>query len=235
MPVRKGDTIAKIAADRGHRDLARVIADENSVRSVNSVFSGRGKKRIKVPGILRQSWSFHVLAGDNPPRIVDGYAKLTTVDRPERVGLTVFEGYNPVVMEVPVRFESSRGSNRGMDIEADIALLERMAGRGMGADAIGPPPVVKVTVTNGASVVPLIPHNYQRSDQNKSGPLWRIANIEWDDSTGSGVLRNHAGNRVRQLAVVTLHQHTKLNLLSRSATVRARSKPPARKKKKARR
>jgi hypothetical protein len=219
--VKKGDTIAKIAARNGHPEAARQIADRNGVRSVNSVFTGKGKKKLLVPGKLAPSLSFDVMAGDAAPHIVGGYAKLSTLDRPERVGLTVFDGYDPVKMEVPIRFEAE--NRQGVAIEDDIALLERMAGRGdFQGTAIGPPPVVHVSTTGpSGEVVPLIPRNYQWSPQNRTGPLWRIADIDWD----ANPIRNVGGNRIRQLATVTVQQHTPLSLVSRSVTVRARSKP----------
>jgi hypothetical protein len=103
-------------------------------------------------------------------------------------------------MEVPIQFENVRGSREGLDIERDIALLERMAGRGnFEGAAIGPPPVVRVSTTNSkGEIVPLIPRGYQWSLQNPSAPLWRIAGIDWDTSVPDGVLRNDAGNRIRQ-------------------------------------
>lgn len=224
IAVRKGDTVQKIATRRGHPERARAIADMNGIRSVRSVLS---RKRIRVPGQLRAAGIFHVLAGDSAPQIVDGYANYETVDRPGRVGLTVFSGYNPITMEVPIVFEGVR-DGRGVDIERDIRLLERMAGRGnFPGTAVGPPPVVRVSTTNGqGQVVPLIASNYQWSLQNPSAPLWRVAAIDWDPDP----LRNRAGNRIRQRASVTLQQHVRVSVASRSVAARSRSKPARRKR-----
>lgn len=228
VKVKKGDSVQSIASGRGHPEEARKIADANDIRSVRSKFSGRGKKQIRVPRELRASESFHVLAGDTPPRITNGYAKFETVDRPMRAGLTMFTGYDPIEMEVPIRFEattfSDAGEREGSGIEDDIALLERMAGRGQGSvSGVGPPPVVRVSTTRGRDTVPLIPSNYQYSEQNPSAPLWRVAGVEWDD----GAWRNDHGNRIRQLAVVTLRQHVRVNLVTHSATQRARQRGSA--------
>jgi hypothetical protein len=216
--VHKGDTVQKVASGRGHPELARTIAKANGIRSVRAKFSGRGKTRIKVPGRLRDALSFDALAGDEPPRIIAGYAKFDTVDRPQREGLTVFTGYDPIQMEVPLRFENIRGGGGGLDIERDCALLERMTGRGNFEGAgIGSPPVVRVSTTNArGEIVPLIPRGYQWSLQNPSAPLWRITNLDWDQSVPDGVLRNSAGNRIRQKVTVTLQKRSTISLATRA-------------------
>jgi hypothetical protein len=254
VEVHHGDTVARIAARYGHPEDARAIADANGIRSIQSVLhAGRSGqswgglsagvewaqahglmkgsiRRIKVPGELTSDASFSVLAGDRAPRIVGGYAKLSTVDRPDRVGLTKFDGYDPITMEVPIRFEAPPGSREGVDIEDDIQLLEWMAGRGVGEGAgVGPPPVIRLSTTDASGrVVPLIPANYQFSKQNPSAPLWRIQNpIDWDDEP----LRNGGGNRIRQLATVTLYQHTVVKLATRSAAARHKAKKKPKKSK----
>lgn len=225
IDLKKGDTVQKVASRRGHPEQAREIADLNGIRSVRSVLS---RKRLRVPGTLRQADAFHVLAGDEPPRVMDGYAKMEVIDRPGRVGLNQFTGYNPVSLEVPIQFESLV-SGQGYAVEQAIELLERMAGRGHFAGAaIGPPPIIRVSVTdNGGNVVPLVPNNYQWSSQNPSAPLWRVGDIEWS----SGALRNSVGNRIRQGAIVTLVQHTRTSLAVRSATQRAKTKKKAKARK----
>lgn len=219
--LKKGDTVQKVASRRGHPEQAREIADLNGIRSVRSVLS---RKRLRVPGTLRQADAFHVLAGDDPPRVVDGYAKMEVIDRPSRVGLNQFTGYNPLSIEVPVQFESFI-NGQGYQVEQSIKLLERMAGRGdFAGAAIGPPPVIRVSVTdNGGNIVPLISNNYQWSRQNPSAPLWRVGDIEWE----SGALRNAAGNRIRQGAMVTIVQHTRTSLAIRSVTQRSKTKKKA--------
>jgi hypothetical protein len=218
IKIKHGTTVQKVAGERGHPKDARAIADKNGIRSVRSKLS---RHTLKVPGNLIAAASFHVLAGDQPPRPVSGYAKFSVLDRSQRVGLTTFDGYDPFSLEVPIRFEAFV-DGAGLDIERDIALLERMAGRGSfpGA-AVGPPPIIRVSTTNAkGEVVPLIPANYQWSPRNPTGPLWRVAGIEWDEDAK----RNAAGNRVRQLAVVTLQQHTRICLLDRSVTARAKAR-----------
>jgi len=225
-----GDTVKKIAARRGHPEDARFIAKLNKIRSVNQILLHEKKRktdrtRIRVPGNLRRAEGFHVLAGDRPPRIVAGYQKLEILDRPGRTGLTHFTGYDPLTMEVPIQFEQVLGDD-GEGVEERIALLERMAGRGnfKGASA-GAAAIIRLSTTrNNGDIVPLLPPNYQWSPQNPAAPQWRIANIDWDDSVPDGVLRDDDGNRVRQKAVVTVMQHTRLSLEERSVTKRHQDK-----------
>jgi len=225
--VKKGDTVKKIASRRGHPEDARKIARLNKIRSVTKVLRHRPKRkgdktRIRVPGTLRRGDTFSVLADDAPPRIVGGYQKLETIDRPGRTGLTHFVGYDPITMEVPIRFEQYLGRD-SQGIEDRITLLERMAGRGnfKGASA-GPAPVLRLSVTSDAgTVVPLIPSNYQWSRQNPSAPLWRVADISWDEDP----VRDDSGRRLRQRAVVTVQQYTRLSLETRSVSQRSKNKP----------
>jgi hypothetical protein len=199
IDVKVGDTIRAIAARRGHPEEASSIAKLNKVRSTRTVLRHRphrkhDKHRIKVPAQMRASERFHVLAGDDPPRIVEGYAQFDTVDRPQRTST----------------------------LERDIALLERMAGRGNFAGAaVGPPPVIRLSVTdNSGKIVPLIPVNYQWSSDNAHAPVWRITAIDWDTHPE----RNTYGNRIRQKATVTVKQHMVSKAATRSATARNRSK-----------
>jgi hypothetical protein len=221
-----GQSVAAVAAARGHPEDARLIADYNGIRSI---YSRLGRSTLKVPKDLAAENSFDVMPGDSAPQIVDGYAVIETVDRPQRTGLTMFTGYSPIAMDVPIRFEShyyKDGDRRpGQDIEDDIAKLELMAGRGIDSAAgTAPPPIIRVGVTRdgGKKTVPLIPKNYQFDrNENPHAPVWRINGIDWD----SNPIRNRSGNRIRQLATVHLVAHTRLSLLQRSASTRTRSKP----------
>jgi hypothetical protein len=249
IPVRRGQTIARIAAKFGNPEDSEKIRKKNGVRGINYVlfkklpkhstkqqreaFKKRKQFRtILVPGNFSESVVFHVLAGDTPPSITSGYAKFNQVTRPERASLLAFEGYDAVEMKVPIRFESSSvgpgGTKETMhdgdqNIEADCALLERMAGRGQFEGAAeGPPAIVTVSTTDSDNKQnALIPAAYQVSVQNPKGHRWRVVGIDWDD----GALRNRYGNRIRQLATVTLWEHVDLKLKTRSAVKRARTRP----------
>jgi hypothetical protein len=247
IKVPKNRSIANIAAARGNPEDALEIAKKNNVKGINKTlwkpltqrqvkyYKAHPKKKkpkqvktLQVPGNWRKGTDFHVLAGDSPPRVVGGYAKFNVIDRPERAGLLQFDGYDPIELEIPVRFEAV-GSENAKKLEEDIALLEKMAGRGRfeGA-AVGPPPVVGISVTGGKNdkIVNLLSRNYQRQ-QGEDAPLWRIANIDWGDDARR---TRGAGNRTRQTATITARQHIDLDLATRSATKRARRKKSSGKK-----
>ena len=216
--VKKGDTVRKVCARRGQPDDVWVVARKNHIRHPRRKF--RKARKLKVPKEFKKGNFFSVLAGDSAPYVASGYAKVTNIDRPYRVGLSIFEGYDPVELVVPVRFEADErgesGERIGKQVERDIALLEKMAGRGnfKKAGSVAPPIIRLSATSGGGEIVPLIPQNYQWSDQNKHAPTWRIASIEWD----SAPLRNSNGYRIRQLATIRLVQYTKLNLLGRRST-----------------
>lgn len=239
--AQQGDTIFKIAARRGHPELAAKILALNSdvviklgvvgtsfpikLRSMTQ-FIPSGTL-IKLPGTLAPGESFNVLCGENRPKIVNGYAKYSTVDRPGRVGINRFDGYDPIEMDIAIRFESFTEAD-GVEVERKIAILERMAGRGaFDGAAQGPPAVIRVSVTdNKHNVVPLIPSNYQWSRKNPTAPLYRISNIAWDDGALGAPATDKlpGGGRIRATAVVTVKQFTPGTNVKRTMTQRAKSK-----------
>jgi hypothetical protein len=224
ISTRPGDTAQRIANRNGNPDDASLIKRLNKLGSITKVIrhSPRRKKdklSVKVPGNFKSNLRFNVMPGATAPVIAGGYAKFSTVDRPDLKGIPKFEGYDPAVLSVPIRFESVQG--RGdQNLEIDVALLERMAGRGQfsGAGA-GPPPIINVSVTNGSTIVPLIPNQWQRSSQNPQGPLWRVTGIDWGDS-----VRDRNGVLLRQLATVTLTEHVRARFQTKSAKSRNRQK-----------
>lgn len=208
LAVNPGDTVQKIATRRGYIERAREIADYNGIRRVTSPL---GRRSLQVPRAWHIVDQFHVYAGDTPPAVTDGYANWEVLDRPGRVGITQFQGYNPIGLEVPVRFESDDRNDEagGLDIEADIRLLERMAGRGIGTEETGPGPatppgIVRVTATKAGKIVPLFGANYAQHPTNPNPPEYVITGIDWGDAW-----RNSHGNRIRQLATVTLWQYVR--------------------------
>lgn len=252
--TRRTNTIRKIAAVRGHPEWAAEILKINKGRDVlphpkrkphhkrppvpklrSATQRLRVPVSIRLPGTMKQGFSFSVFADDKPPHITDGYAKYQVVDVPGRVGINQFQGYNPIVIDIPIQFENyghslnAQGEGIGTEIENDIKILERMAGRGdYPGSHYGPPAVIRVSVTDAhGNIVPLLPPNYQWSTKNQTAPLFRVSSIAWDDSPE----RNSNGYRVRQKAVVTVTQYTPLVFVTRSSTARAKTKKkPALKK-----
>jgi hypothetical protein len=244
VPIHTGATVRKILAARGRPDMMLEVARLNKIASPSTVLRHKPvrkrdfykhHKRLRLPGKLRASQAFDVYAdfGGSSPRIVAGYAKLEVIDRPGRTGISHFTGYDPSRMVLPITFDAyTAGSNELLEARCD--LLERMAGRGdFHGAAIGSPALLRIsTRDNNGNPVWLIPQNYQWSSDNDSAPLWRIADIDWDESP----LRDNAGNRTRQHAVVTVEAYTHVAGVPRSVTKRKKtqgkkkkpSKPKAR-------
>jgi hypothetical protein len=233
VTVSKGnDTVRKICKNRGHLDAIKRVLSLNKVKSADTVLTIN--RRIRVPDRLRRSQVVNVLAGDSAPRITGGYAKIGVIDRTERAGVSFFQGYDPITIEIPVRFESEdrTGSWLGADgaaIERDIGLLEMMVGRGIVAGAaVGAPPIIRLMVrTNAADFVALIPKAYQWTLGNPNNKLWWISDISWDDEAQ----RNAQGERIRQLATITVTEYVRPDTLSPSAAerVKATTKKPKKK------
>lgn len=152
---------------------------------------------------------FDVMVGDDPPSITGGYAKWTNIARPLQRALVVFQGYDPMQMDVNVRFgvwDAKRGWLRddtdpisGQDVrrvEADIDTLEWMAG---GNFDDGPSPVVYV-YSHGSQGrdTDLISGKYH-------GMAWIVTNIQWGKS-----YRNKNGFRTWQEATISLTNYLNL-------------------------
>jgi hypothetical protein len=165
---------------------------------------------------------FKVLAGDQAPMIVGGYGKWTTIDRPLHRGVTTFQGYDPISIQVSVRFmrfshggwatdddarTSSTSENpAGFANELDIFALEWMAGETWGS---GPSPKVWMTTFDGnANTTPLIPFEYQAAtpgtpSAGETTP-WVITSLQWDPSP----IKSRYGYRIKQDATVTLQLYS---------------------------
>lgn len=143
--------------------------------------------------------TLEVPAGEGSPTVTDGYGGWEVVNRPFRTGLTVWRGFSPIILSVPLLFE---GFDEGKSLEGDIEVLELMAGRGRDGGPVRPPPVLRL---HSGSIFTdrdsgLIPANYRTLTD--SSIVWVINDIDWDDSP----LRNSSGNRIRQACTVTLMQ-----------------------------
>jgi hypothetical protein len=166
------------------------------------------------------------LAGMSAPKVTKGWVKWAEVPRWGRVGITVIEGYDPRVMEVPILFDAITGfAEEHEDVETNIRKLEWMAGRGhphaglpTGArDASGESPLVKVfAVGIHGDESPLVPINEVNSGSPEEGGVhWLVTDIAfYDEPQTAGRLgpwattRKRDGHRIRQAATVTLLEHT---------------------------
>lgn len=147
--------------------------------------------------------SVTVMLGDATVQIPSGYGGWTVVSRQRRVGLTVWNGKDPLRMTIPVLFDGVADS---LSQEILISRLSRMA---LPPTTGGEPPTV-------TAVGPGVP---------KPGPVkWVIENLQW----GQNVIWDFANNGV----MARLRQDCVVNLLEYRAPDRAafRSLLPASKK-----
>lgn len=146
-----------------------------------------------------------VLAGEGAPTPSGGYAKWAHILRPQRVGLTVFEGYEPMTLSVPVMFDAVRENGERENVEDQIQRLEWMGGRGIKHHkgftvGVGKPFLLEVfsTAGNKEAAIPLVPAQFQ-----KAYLKWFIDDITWDEHP----LRSSGGARIRQAATVKLIEY----------------------------
>jgi len=141
-----------------------------------------------------------VLAGEGAPTVTKGYAKWVEVPRPQREAVTVFSGFEPLTLSVPILYALNPSEEN--DLEKPIQALEYLArapaqGKEQEAGAEAgynlPVQLVFVRASDGkGNPVPLVPEWLQ-------GAKWIIANIEWDLKPE----RNEQGRRIRQAGVLT--------------------------------
>lgn len=132
---------------------------------------------------------FSVLRGESPPKETGGTAVWEVVDRPNKVGVTVFRGRTPVRVDLPVMFDAWK---KGLSVEPRIQMLKDMAN----PPAAHAPPL-KIKVDGG------YPSRYL---------TWVVEGIDWGDA----VLYNKIGTtlvRVRQDATVHLLQFVSAELV----------------------
>ena len=233
--ARRGDTIRKIANRSAQPNMAQTILRLNlgadvlahskpaagkkvhhraKLRSITQTL--RAGAPIKLPGTIAAQYVLSVHAGDEPPVIKRGYAKFSDVAVQGRTGISRFDGYDAVQIDIPVQFEGFADDGVGGAIENKITALERMAGRGAypGA-AYGPPAVITVTTTDETgNLNALIPLVYQNTMQ------WRVTNITWQ----AGALRDDRGRRIWQAATIEITQYTPLIVIVRSVAQRTAQK-----------
>lgn len=127
-----------------------------------------------------------------PPTVTGGYGGWTVTSRARRVGLTVWNGRDPIRMSVPVLFD---GYVDGDGQEIMISRLSRMALPPLKG---GEPPVITVSGRG-------LPH---------PGPTdWVIENLQW----GTNVIQGFNGSGV----MVRLRQDCVVNLIEYVADDRA--------------
>lgn len=149
--------------------------------------------------------AFKTLAGEGSPTLTGGWVKIAKVQRFQRVSVTVPEGYDPLVLTIPLLFDNTvkyaSGIQTKVDVEAAIQSLEWMAGRPAhpNYELTGEPPYVEVFSANPrGEQTNLIPLPFQTVPGVSQ--QWYVSQITFD----TNALRNQKGDRVRQSATVEL-------------------------------
>jgi hypothetical protein len=140
-----------------------------------------------------------------------GYAKINTVEVPQRRGIAVFAGFDPVTATLPVMLDKLGES--GFEVEEACQLLEYMAGQGYGpggaykgAAQVGLAPlpvIIEAFVQGGVNPSKLLPLNYNAADRHPSIE-WYITGFKWGDSIRTS---SEPYQRVRQKVTLTLTEY----------------------------
>lgn len=121
-----------------------------------------------------------------PANLTGGYGGWTVVSRQRRVGLTVWQGKDPLRMQIPLIFD---GVIDRVSQELNISHLGRMA---LPPGQIGEPPTVRV---DGKGIP-------------RPGPIdWVIESIDWGTHVIYDTDANNSLVRLRQDAIVHLLQY----------------------------
>jgi nucleoid-associated protein YgaU len=124
-----------------------------------------------------------MLRGPDAPKMVGGGGGWTVEPRPRRIGLTIWGGRDPYMMDVPIMFD---GWAKTDSQETKISTLNQMQ---MGGD-LEEPPYVEI---DGA--VPV------------KGIRWVITSIDWGETVIWASLGLGKDYRMRQDAIVHLTQY----------------------------
>lgn len=127
-----------------------------------------------------------VLLDQTPANIPSGYGGWTIVQRMRKIGLSVWQGKDPLRFAVPVLFDGY------VDGESQEILISRLSRMALPPQSGGEPPVVSV---QGAALP-------------SPGPVqWVIENLAWGTNVIWGQAANGVSVRLRQDCVVNLMQY----------------------------
>jgi hypothetical protein len=135
--------------------------------------------------------------GDGPAIVTEGYAGWQVVQRPKEVGLTVWQGRNPMAIEIPFMidflplWDSTFADEPGVQCENQVTNLEQLCGIGGHAQP-------SVCFVDGGG---LIPHDYSIY----KGHQWVIEQLTWDKQME--VRSGTSGRRLRCGGVITIRQY----------------------------
>lgn len=169
--------------------------------------------------ILNTGESVTALADLNTgrPALTGGGAKWNTIDRPLRTGLSVFAGYDPLQIVVPLLIDNFVD---GATIEDDVALLWKMWGRGVGAANTNAASKQAPVIVLDGTLLPS-PVRFSASE-NPSPPNWVITDISEDSASA---VFNSANHLVRLPVTVTLGEYNPSSALASLTSTTTTSTP----------
>ena len=147
ITARRGDTINRIAARRGHPEWAPQILKLNLGRDVlphpkrkahhpvppipklrNVKQTLRAGARVKLPGTMGPSYELQALAGENAPTSTGGWSNFDVVDISGRTGINRFLGYDPFQLTVPIQFQAygAEGTKPGNQPDGGGSIDDRI-------------------------------------------------------------------------------------------------------------
>lgn len=188
---------------------------------INAGLDLRGRKRLKVPlypphqpdvnqfliRSMDNRYVFRATLADGAPLVIDGYGGWSVTQRAKDIGLTEWQGRNPIAIEIPFTLDRwiTHVDNPGELVEEQVKMLERLCGLGTHDH----PPICRV---NGRGV---IPHdNYIARNIHR----WVIENVTWDRSVE--LRSGDTQRRVRCGGTITIRQYIEAPTIERRRRVK---------------
>lgn len=160
------------------------LSDAAKHKAAKAASPGGEKRQVTItsesPNLSVTAW-----LGLDPPQITGGYGGWDVVARPNRQALTVWKGYNPFEMDLPILLD---GFVTTSSVEARISALERM---GRPPKVLDEPPIIRVEG--------FVPH---------SDLSWVLQRIAYGDT-----IRAENGQRVRQFLTLGLLKYIEADRL----------------------
>jgi hypothetical protein len=161
--------------------------------------AGRVSRKFVITSVS-DGTSFWSYFADGSPIVIEGYAGWQVVNRPKAIGITEWQGRNPMAIEIPfmIDYWVSGLDAPGVACEAQVASLEKLCGVGKHFEQ---PPICTVD-GNG-----VIPHDLTIDP----GTRWVIEQVTWDRSME---LRHwYTGRRLRCGGTIQIRQYVSVSPL----------------------
>jgi hypothetical protein len=180
---------------------------------VGEVASGTAWLREYIPGANKQpTRSVKCLLGENPPRVIEGYATWNVIERPRRKSLTEWQGVKPLKIELQLVIDYF-DKNDGLACERDMRQLELMAGASEKGKREAPPTPIRWDA------------NAMHDDREAGHLKWVIETLQWDH-----FMWNKEGpNIVRANCTVTLMEYVEDQFITEGGAAKNRKKKPRKK------